>query len=141
MAYDPKAVLDQLETLVSGLASMQDVQIGVPGSLSNQVSAYVTLGGLNPKDKAAGLRSLWQNFLITFGYRTDGNVSTAERTLADLLKELEQALFDDRTLAGTVESLEADFSGADDPQYVPIAGQEFRRYPVLVRVKQSRNYP
>ena len=141
MAFNCKAPLQALKTLVEGLAGMQDVLEGVPQSLAYRVSAYITVGGQQPKDSAGGLRSRWASYRVTFAYRVGGAETTAEEAIADLLDALEAALYADRTLSGTVESLEADWSAADEPRYVPVAGSEFREYPVMVRVKQSRNYP
>lgn len=140
MAFNAKEVLTKLKTIVSGLTGVQAVYVGVPLSLSHKVCAYITLGGQRPFDKAGGLRQREQRYRITFAYRVAGAEATAEGTIADLLDALEAALYVDRTLGGTVQSLEADFSAADDPQYADFAAQEFRRYPVVVTVKQSRNY-
>ena len=141
MAFNTKGVLTQLETIVSGLAGVQATYIGVPQSLGNAVCAYITLGGQRPFDKAGGLRQREMQYRVVFAYRVAGDVATAEETIADLLDALETALYADRTLGGTVESLEADFSAASEPRYVATAGMEFREYPVAVIVKQSRNYP
>jgi len=141
MSFDTKGPLQALKTLVEGLAGIQAASEGVPQSLSYRVSAYITIGGQQPKDTAGGLRSRWANYRITFAYRVGGAEDTAEEAIADLLDALETALYQDRTLGGTVESLEADWSAADDPRYAPVAGSEFREYPVMVSVKQSRNYP
>jgi hypothetical protein len=142
MAFDAKGPLAQLATLVTGLTSMQGAAVkGVPKSLAYGVNAYITLGGQELKDIAGGLRGRWMRYLITFAYRVESAPDDAEDTIADLLDELEAALYADRTMNSTVESLEADFSGADNPSYAAIAGQEFRRYPVVVTVKQRRNYP
>lgn len=141
MAFNTKSPLGALVTLVTGLVGVQAVYKGVPESISHRVSAYVTLGGQRPYDKAAGLRGREMSYRISFVYRVAGAEATAEDAVADLIDALEAALYADRTLGGTVESLEASFSAADEPRYVPVAGQEFREYPVLVAVKQTRNYP
>lgn len=138
--FDTKAPLGALVTLVGGLAGVQRVVRGVPESLSHAVCAYVTLGGQRPYDKASRLRARDMTYRITLAYRVRGDEGSAEDAIADLLDALEDALYADRTLGGTVESLEANFSAADDPRYVPVAGQEYREYPVLVTVKQQRNY-
>lgn len=140
MAFDTKAPLAALVALVNSLASMQLAGKGVPESPSRQVTASVTVGGQRPFDKAAGLRAREQHYLIIFRYRLDGDEGAAEDAIADLIDQLEAALYADRKLGGTVESLEADFSAADDPRYVPVAGQEFREYPIVVTVRQQRTY-
>ncbi len=141
MTFDSAAVLTQLKTVVSGLAGLQAVYVGVPQSLGERVSAYITLGGQRPSDKAGGLRQRPMNYRIVFAYRVGGDVESAELAVAALVDALEAALYADRSLGGTVESLEADFSAADEPRYVAVAGMEFREYPVVVTVKQSRTYP
>jgi len=141
MAFSAKSPLQRLKTILSGLTGVQAAYEGVPESLPYAVSAYVTLGGQDPKDIAGGLRSRWANYRVTFAYRVGGAELTAEEALADILDLFEAALYADRTLAGTVESLEADWSGADEPRYVPVVGVEYREFPVMVKVKQQRNYP
>ncbi len=141
MAFNAKAVLTKLETVVSGLAGIQAVQVGVPQSIGNAVSAYITLGGQNAYDKAGGLRQRDLSFRIVFTYRVAGDVENAEETIADLLDALEVALYADRTLGGTCQGIDVDFSTANEPQYSDFAGQEYRRYPVIVTVRQQRTYP
>ena len=140
MAFNTKAVLTKLQTIVNGLSGVQATYIGVPQSIGERVCAYITLGGQRTVDKAAGLRQREMQYRIVLVYRVGGDVESAEETIADLLDALEAALYADRTLGGTVESLEADFSAASDPRYVATAGLEFREYPIVVIVKQSRTY-
>jgi hypothetical protein len=141
VSFNAKAPLAALVTLVTGLAGVQSVAKGVPESLGHQVCAYVTLGGQRPFDKASGLRERELRYRVTFAYRVAGSEGAAEDKLADVVDALEVALYADRTLGGTVRSLEADFSAADDPRYTMVSGQEYREYPVVVTVKQQRNYP
>lgn len=140
MAFNTKTVLAKLETIVRGLSGVQATYIGVPQSIGERVCAYITLGGQRPFDKAAGLRQREMQYRVVFSYRVGGDAQSAEESIADLLDALEAALYTDRALGGTVESLEADFSMASDPRYVATAGMEFREYPVVITVKQSRTY-
>lgn len=142
MTFNTPAALNAIVNLVSGLPSLQGLALkGAPANLDYKVTAFVACGGQAPKDKAAGLRQRAMNFWVMFAYRTGGDVATAENTIAALLDEFETALYADRTLGGVVESVEADFSSADSPDYRTVAGHEYREYPVIVTVKQSRNYP
>lgn len=147
MAFDSEAPLDALVTLVSGLSDVQAVYKGVPESNMHRVSAYVTLGGQRVVDYAVGLRRREARYRIVLACRVGGDEAAAEDSVARLMDELEAALFADRTLGGTVESLEVDFSVkhnpryVDDPRYVAAAGQEYREYRVTVIVRQSRADP
>lgn len=141
MAFDSKAPLNRLITVLTSLPGIQAVYKGVPESIGNKVCAYVTLGGQRSFDKSSGLRQREMRYRITLAYRVAGAEADAEDKVAELLDALESALYADRTLNGTVESLEADFSMADEPRYAPVAGVEYREYPIVVTVKQSRTYP
>jgi len=140
VAFDAVTVLTKLKNLVGGLSGIQAVYIGVPQAIGERVCAFITLGSQRTFDRVAGLRQRELQYRIVFAYRVGGDASSAEGAIAGLLDALETSLYADRTLGGIVESLGADFSAAGDPRYVATAGLEFREYPVVVTVKQSRTY-
>lgn len=140
MAFDSKTPLRAIANLVATLPSMQDVRKGVPTSLNHRVSAYVTLGAQRPFDHAAGLRGREMDYRVVFAYRVQDDEDEAEEVVAELLDQLEEAVNADRTLGGVVDGATLNMLGANEPRYVPVAGQEVREYPVIVTVKQRRPY-
>jgi hypothetical protein len=140
--FSTSAPLNRLVTLVSGLASGLAVSIGVPESFSNQVSAYITIGGQTGINKATGgLIQRTLAYRVVFGYAVDGAESTAETTLATLVDAFMSAVYADQTLGGTLERVEVDASEADQPRYQLWSGSENREYPIRVSGAQRAVFP
>lgn len=135
------AMLQQVATLVAGLAGVQHVYIGVPEAIDSRVSAYVTLGDLTPQPKANQLAYRNPEVMVTFAYRVAGAEQTAELLICDLVDELTAAIYADRTLAGTSQSAEMTMSLNNQPQYMAVAGSEFRRYMVVITGLQTATTP
>jgi hypothetical protein len=131
-----------LATLVAGLIGVQWSQVGVPESVPAQVGAYLTLGGQQVDNKATGgLMQRRLSYRVVFCYALDGAETTAETTIAALIDAFIAAIFADRTLGGTLESLDVDASEADQPRYVGVAGAEFREYPLRITGVQRSTFP
>lgn len=131
-----------LETLVSGLDGVQWTQVGVPESVPAQIGAYLTVGGQRPGNKTTGgLMQRDMSYRIVFCYAIDGAEQTAETTIAGLIDAFIAAIFADRTLGGTLESLSVDASEADQPRYVDIVGANYREYPIRVTGQQRQVFP
>jgi hypothetical protein len=120
---------------------MGAVQIGAPESVGPRVTSYVTMGSQNTVRKVIGTVQRESRFSCMFAYRVDGSEATAETTLMGLVDAFMDALHADLTLAGTVDSTEANSQGADEPDYQLRAGKEYREYPVVVTVIQRGSYP
>jgi hypothetical protein len=134
-----QALYDLLTTLT--VPGLQRVYIGAPESFSNQVSAYVAVAGQRIVDKATGLLQREARYLVVLGYRVKDHEDTAETTLAAIVDAFVTAIYQDRTLAGWSRVTSVDLTQADTPQYEIVAGQEYRRLPMVVTVLQSQTYP
>lgn len=133
--------LTQLVTILGGLSGLQSVHTGVPESFSHQVSAYVTAGAQLVDNKASG--GLMQRMLayrVALCYAVDGAEATAETTLCGLIDAFTDALFTDRTLGGTLESMEFDATDAADPIYVKVSGEEIRMYVMTIKGVQRKTF-
>lgn len=143
MSLNLTGAFTALVALVDSCASVQNVIQGEPLSLPASVSAYVNIGTPRPVDqRTSGLIMIETEYLVTFGFRVAGtDESGPELKLCAAIQEFILAFYADRkagSLGGTVESMELDFSPAGLPEFRPVAGQEFRLFPVIVRVKQQQ---
>jgi hypothetical protein len=137
-ATKTKAALNQIKTMLDGIAGTQATYKGIPESITAKVTASVSVGDRTPRDKAAGYHESDVNFFVEFAYRVLGNEGTAEDTVADWVDLFTDAWLADRTLGGVVRTSELDFATATEPAYRPTAGAEFRVYPVVVRTTIPR---
>lgn len=138
------APLNALVTLLGTLtgSGLQKVYTGVPESFSNQVCAYVTAGAQRIDNKATGgLMQRLQAYRVVLTYAVDGAEATAETTLCAVVDAFTDALFADRTLGGTLESMEFDAEEAGEPLYVRVSGEEIRMFPFTIRGAQRKTYP
>lgn len=140
MALDTKAVADRVVAILRGLAGMGAVQKGVPEAWSKRVDAYVTMGSQPQGRKTTGTVYRDARFFVAFCYRVDGAEETAEETLMSLVDAFQAEIYADLTLAGTCQGVELDTGLADDPEYRPYAGKEFREYPIVVTARQYGSY-
>lgn len=142
-AWSTLAPMQRLLVILEGMTSsgLQSASIGVPEWPETLVAAYVTLGGQVLSNKTTGgqmQRTL--SYRVVFVYATGSAEATAEITVAALIDGLLDAIYADRTLANTMESVEFDASEADRPLYALITGQEFREWPVQIRGTQRKTY-
>jgi hypothetical protein len=140
MGFDAGAVLQALKALVESIADIGSVSIGQPENLPRRVTCWVELGPQPVSDRAAGgLLQRDGEYLIVIAYRVRGGETVAELDLASTLDELTRAFYADRTLGGVGINGSLDFSLAGTGDYQPIVGQEWRVYPVQVRISQREN--
>lgn len=137
-ATKSKALLAKVITIVQGLSGMGTVYKGVPESLSTRTSAYCCLAGQGPAQLTMGDKKRSIDILVTFGYRVAGVEGTAEDAVCDLVDLFIDAIETDETLGGLVYQARLDFGMASSPEYQAVAGQEYRRYPVIVRCQQIK---
>lgn len=135
-----KPAAQALVTLLTGLAGMGSVQLGVPVTVGPSVSAYVTAAGQPMGRKTSGTTFRDMRFNCTLAYRVDNAEATAETTLMDLLDAFVDAVNADLTIGGVCKSADVDLTLADTPQYFIRAGKEFREYPILVTLRQYGAY-
>lgn len=137
MAINTLATLDALETLVDGLAAVQTTYVGIPNSLDARLSGIVAVAAPALKQKAAGLVMYTPRFYLGLGYRlvnsTAVEIKAAERGLATALDQLINALLADRTIDGTVDDIELDFSFANNALYQMFAAQENRLFSISIQ--------
>lgn len=140
MSFNNTAVLNRLQTILTGLSGMGAAQIGAPEAVGPRVMSYVTMGSQSTTRKATGVIQRETRFFVMFAYRVDAAEATAETTLAGLVDAFLVALHADLTLAGTVEALETNSLAADEPEYQLRAGKEYREYPVVLTTVQRDSY-
>ena len=140
MAYagKSKALLAKVITIVSGLSGMGTVSKGVPESLDTRAAAYCCLGTTSPTNWALASKGRTVDILIVFYYRVAGAEATAEDAICDFVDLLIDALEADETLGGLCYEATLDFSLASSPEYQAFAGEEDRRYPVVVHCEQEK---
>lgn len=147
MSLAARAALDALVTMVGGIAGVQATYKGAPESLSNRVSAYVALGAQPQGQKAGGLLERNGEMLVVFGYRVKGAEATAEETLADFIDAFTTQFYADRkngaglfdSATTQVQTGELDMTLARSPEYMALAGQEYRLFPIIVTATQRAN--
>lgn len=142
MAFSTLAVLDYLETLVTGLDDVSEVYVGFPSALAATLSGIVAVAAPALDDAATQLVLYTPRFYVGLVYRIAGSTAaqlrTAERALATALDDFIAALLADRTLGGTVDDITLDFSFANNALYQAFAGQEARVFPISVLVSMQQ---
>lgn len=159
MSLNLEAALNGLKALVETIPAMESVQIGAPESLSNRISAWITIGdpgGIGPDgDPTAGTFAVQGivdfdiNMVVWMGYTVEGSESAAEAMLADYITALVTRLITNRqgTVTGNSVTVARNLNGSVDrmglPQaaagiadYTMMAGSETRTYPLGIRVTQ-----
>ena len=137
--HSTKEVLQYLAALVVG-TGIPACKIGVPASLSNVMSAFVTVGPQPYSGHTNHTYNRTPRFTIILGYMVIGSEETAELAIADAIDNITGALLADRTFGGLVQSVEWDTATGDSPEYRVYAGREFRLYPIVVQVKWTEQY-
>lgn len=141
MALNSVAPLQALRTMVQNLTGMQGtVSIGQPESIATRVTAWVAMGSHDLQNKTTSTRIRRGRFVVFLSYRVGGDESTAELLIAALTDLLEQAILDDQTLSGTVNSARIISAGSELPEYLVLAAQEMRLFPIVVETDQQTLY-
>lgn len=140
MTFDASAALQAVKELGEGATGFT-LAVGTPESLGRQAAGYVTLGSAQPRDVAAGgLIERATDCHLVLGYRVKGADQAAELAVAAAVDAFTLAFYgSDRKLDGAGESAELDFGLVGSAEYQRIAGQEYRLYPIVVRVKQRQS--
>lgn len=141
MTLNAVQALQNVEALAEGATGFTLV-IGTPESLGRQAAGYVTLGSAQTRDVlAGGTVERMVDVHVVFGYRVRGAESSAETDIAAAVDAFTAAFYaSDRKLDGAGESAELDFGLVGSAEYQQIAGQEYRLYPIVVRVKQRQSF-
>lgn len=141
MALDFAAAFAKVVALMESITGMQKVYQGVPDAFGRSITAFVAMSPIEPRDEANNLISVKVTFYIVMGYKTTLGETDAEAKLiagvTDLVRKFYQARKTD--FDGTVENAELDMSLAALPEYEVVAGQEYRRFPLLIKTEQSEN--
>ena len=148
--FDIEAALNGLAALIETNPAIEHVQIGAPESLSNRISAWVTIGDPDVIESVrfAGICDLSINLIAWFGYTVEGAESAAEAQLADYISDLTRRLMRNRSgtvdgvtrnLNGSVEELKLPQAAAGGADYTLMAGAEQRTYPLGIRVIQRES--
>lgn len=152
---DLDAPFNNLKTKLQASHPLLQVVEGVPEASSARLGAYLALGNVIINNRAAGhpvdagVGGQYGSSVLTFNisyvagffYRVAYAEAAAERRIMDAVMEFIRQVYSDRTLGGTVHSSSLDMSLADNPDYLAMAGQEYRVYPVLVLCTQREVIP
>jgi hypothetical protein len=115
--------------------------VGEPKAVADKVGAFVTGGGFDTRVKLmGGVSTAVLRYRVTFVCRVLKQQAAAEATVIGCALAFAAGIEDDRTLGGTCNSADVDASVADTPQYVLLADEEFRYYPVVVSVTLQRGF-
>jgi hypothetical protein len=137
--FDASAALTAVKDLAEGSTGFTIV-MGTPENLARRAAGYVSLGSAQTVDRAAGgLIERTVECHLVLGYRVKGAEGTAELDVAAAVDAFTVAFYaSDRRLDGAGTSAELDFGLIGGAEYEKIAGQEYRLYPIVVRVKQRQ---
>lgn len=142
MAWQTKAVLNALVTMVQGLSTMQGtVNKGVPESFPTLVSGYVAAGLPEVRRGTSGRREMDSRFFVGFGYAIEGAEQDAEDKLCDTVDAFCRAFESSPFLGGLLEQPRMVDPGAATPEYAIVVGQEFRHVQFLIMGVQVENVP
>lgn len=148
MSIDLAAAKDALITLLGGTTGLQAVYDGAPESMPTRTSAWVTIGDLiGPAQSVAsgGLYEQTTHLIVVIGYAVAGTESTSEDYVASAVTDIIHRVIQNRThtvggvtplLNGTVKTMEPPGPAAMPADYVTIAGQEARVYPLAIEIRQ-----
>jgi hypothetical protein len=138
MPWNTPGVLTAVQAILTGIPGLNQVYKGVPESIGRRVVAVVAIGGQRIEYDAMRVLERQVGVYVEFAYRVaETDTDVAEDTLAGFLDAFLTAFYADQTLAGTCEWSDLDFSLANDPNYRPTAGQEFRVFPFAVWARQT----
>lgn len=137
--FDAPAALNAALAFAAGATGFTLV-MGTPESLSTRAGGYVALGAAQPRDVAAGgLIERPVDCHVVLGYRVAGAEAAAELSIAAAVDALTLAFYATDRGLGVGESAELDFGLVGSAEYDRIAGQEYRLYPIVVRVIQRHS--
>lgn len=148
--FDIEAALNGLKDLISTIPAIESCQIGAPESLSNRISAWVTVG--DPGEIAPRMTQVYEmpmSLVAWFGYAVEGSEQAAEAMLADYVSELVRRTIQNRigtvtgnsvtvtvNLNGSVTRMDLPQAAAGISEYTMMAGLETRTYPLGIRIIQ-----
>jgi hypothetical protein len=143
MALNLPAFYTEVIALLTAATGVQNVARGAPESWSNVVTVYASIAGQRMDPTApAGVIWRWSDIWVEFGYRVKGAEATAENTLAAYVDSVTTGFYAARNTRfnSTVDDARIDLALASTPDYLRVAAQEIRTYPLLISGKQSANY-
>lgn len=140
MGFNSSAVAARLVQVLEGIGV--PARIGAPQALTQRVSAWVGLGGMDVQLVATCVTQRTTRFYVLFCYRIDneGAVAETETALMVAVDGFLEALYGDLSLDGLVDQVAVSAAMADEPNYQVRAGREFREYPVVVMCDEQGAY-
>lgn len=141
MAINLAAAYAKVVALVESVSGMQKVYQGVPDAFGPSITAFVAITSQELTDEATELLKVRCTFYIVLGYKTRTDQAAAEVILINGITDLIRKFFAARKtdFDGVVENSIIDMKLAGQPEYEVMAGQEYRRYPLVIHIEQSEN--
>lgn len=147
-----EAAADGLAALIMTIPGIQSVIIGSPTGMNVSSTVWVTLGdpGFTEMKRAGGVYESSANLIAWFSYAiTDEDATIAERSIMQSIVEFVKRVARNRRdtvdgvapfLNGTVVRMELPRSAASPSDYVIMAGQPTRLFPIALPVYQQENF-
>lgn len=153
MTLNVRAAKDNLILLLTGTTGLQAVLDGAPESMPAQATAWVNIGDLVEPVAAYASSGLYQldiNLIVVIGFVVETNEANAEDSVSDIITEIVRRVARNR-LGATINGVTSLLNGsvanmslpgpADMPSnYVRMAGEETRAYPLAIQVSQQETF-
>jgi predicted RNA-binding protein with TRAM domain len=149
MTLDVRSAKDNLILLLEGTPGLQGVVDGAPESMPYQATAWVNVGDLVEPVNAIASSGLYQldiNLIVVIGFVVETNEANAEDSVSDIVTEIVRRVAQNRVttvndvtpmLNGSVARMNLPGPAAVTGEYVTMAGEETRTYPLAIQVSQQ----
>lgn len=148
MTLNVRAAKDNLILLLTGTTGLQAVLDGAPESMPAQATAWVNIGDLVEPVRPATSGGNYQldiNLIVVIGFVVETNEANAEDSVSDIVTEIVRRVARNRVttingvapmLNGAVATMALPGPAAMASDYISMAGEETRAYPLAIRVTQ-----
>jgi hypothetical protein len=148
MTFDVRAAKDNLILLLTDTPGLQAVRDGAPESMPTVATAWVTIGDLVEPvgaQASSGRYKLCINLLVTIGFVVASTEEGAEDSVADAVTEIVRRVAKNRVgtvggvpamLNGSIETMSLPRAASMASDYIQMAGQETKTYPLAIEITQ-----
>lgn len=148
MTLNIRAAKDNLILLLTGTPGLQAVMDGAPESMPAQETAWVTVGDLVEPVRPATAGGNYQldiNLIVMVGSVVETDEARSEDTISDIITEIVRRVARNRLttingvapmLNGAVQTMGLPGPAAVGSDYIRMAGEDTRAYPLAIQVTQ-----